>query len=299
MSTSPAPIIIDTDPGVDDFIAILMALRSPGLDLLGLTTVGGNTSLGNATLNALRTLRAGGRPDITVASGAAEGRTRPFIFADHFHGETGLAMELPLPDMEALETSAVTWLAQTLTNHSDSITLLPVGPVTNIARLIEEHPEAANRIGRMIVMGGAVDCPGNATDCAEFNTWNDPEAAEIVFGFGIKTTLIGLDVCNQVAFTRENIREGAGPGRLMMDAWFAEHPDSKEFHLCDPLAVAVAIDPTLVQTESISVAVDTSDGPERGNTSRCTGRGADGPPIDVALEVDVERAVRIISALAL
>ncbi len=150
----------------------------------------------------------------------------------------------------------------------------------------------------MIVMGGAVDCPGNVTDHAEFNTWNDPEAAEIVFGFGIETTLIGLDVCNRVAFTRDIIRDGAGPGRAMMDAWFAEHPDSEEFHLCDPLAVAVAIDPTLVQTESISVAVDTSDGPERGNTSRCTG-GAGRPVIDVALEVDVDRAVRLISTLAL
>jgi inosine-uridine nucleoside N-ribohydrolase len=295
MGTSPAPVIIDTDPGVDDFIAILMALRSPDLDLLGLTTVGGNTSLENATLNALRTLQAEDRSDIPVASGAGEGRTRPFTHAGHFHGETGLAMELPVPDTKPIDTPAVTWLSRTLIESSDSITLLPVGPVTNIARLIEEHPQATDRIGRMIVMGGAVDCPGNATDYAEFNTWNDPEAAKIVFGASIETTLIGLDVCNQVAFTRENIRDGAGPGRLMMDTWFAGHPDLEEFHLCDPLAVAVAIDPTLVRTESISVAVDTSDGPERGNTSR----GAGGPPIGVALEVDAERAVRLISALAL
>lgn len=295
MNGNPAPVMIDTDPGVDDFIAILMAIRSSELDLLGLTTVGGNTSLENATLNALRTVEIEGRPDIPVAIGAAAGRTRPFEYADHFHGETGLAMALPVPGVEPLEIPAVAWLAQTLAQHSNAITLLPVGPVTNIARLIEEHPEAANQIDRMIVMGGAVDCPGNATDYAEFNTWNDPEAAEIVFGAGIETTLIGLDVCNQVAFTREIISDGDGPGRLMMDAWFAEHPDSEEFHLCDPLAIAVAIDPTLVRTESISVAVDTSGGPERGNTMR----GGDGPPIDVALEVDVERAVRLISGLAL
>ena len=295
MNGNPTPVIIDTDPGVDDFIAIIMALRSPDLDLLGLTTVGGNTSLDNATLNALRTVEIEGRPDIPVAIGAAEGRTRPFEYADHFHGETGLAMALPVPATKPLDTPAIEWLSRTLTERTDSITLLPVGPVTNIARLIEERPDAADRIDRMIVMGGAVDCPGNASDYAEFNTWNDPEAAEIVFGTGIKTTLIGLDVCNQVSFTRENISEGTGPGRLMMDAWFAGHPDSEEFHLCDPLTVAVAIDPTLVRTESISVAVDTSDGPERGNTMR----GGAGPPIDVALEVDVERAVRLISALAL
>lgn len=295
MSNPAIPVIIDTDPGVDDFIAILMAIRSDDLDLLGLTTVGGNTSLENATLNALRTLEAGESSDIPVAVGAAEGRVRPFIYAGHFHGETGLAMALPVPGTMPLETPAVEWLAEILTERPNAITLLPIGPITNIARLIDEHPAAAKRIDRMIVMGGAVDCPGNATDFAEFNTWNDPESAAVVFDAGIKTTLIGLDVCNQVAFTRENIHKGVGPGRAMMDAWFEEHPDSEEFHLCDPLAVAVAIDPTLVRTEAISLAVDTSGGIERGNTTR----RENGPQIDVATEVDVNRALKLISALAL
>jgi inosine-uridine nucleoside N-ribohydrolase len=140
-------------------------------------------------------------------------------------------------------------------------------------------------------MGGAVDCPGNVTDAAEFNVWNDPEAAEIALNQPVATTLIGLDVCNQVTFTRDDLRKMGGPAAEMLTAWFNTHEDGDEFQLCDPLAVAVAIDPTLVTTVATAVSVDTSDTTSRGATRRA----AAGHQINVALDVDVNRAKALIS----
>jgi purine nucleosidase len=295
MSQQPTSIIIDADPGVDDFLAIAMAVGSPALDLLGITTVGGNSPLENTTLNTLKTLHALGANDVEVASGVNAALTRPFNFAPEFHGPSGLAMELPLPDRPLSSTDAVEWIAKKLNDSPAPITLLPIGPLTNIALLLQRHPDIASSIKEMVIMGGAVDGPGNRTSDAEFNTWNDPEAAQLVFESGIPITLVGLDVCNLVTLTRPDVSTSLTPSGKMMRAWFDTHPDRDVFQLCDPLAAAVAIDHSIVEIDITGVSVDCSDNPSRGNTYRDT----HGPEVGVATHVDVVRARKVINDLVL
>ncbi|MDP6721282.1 MAG: nucleoside hydrolase, partial [Pirellulaceae bacterium] len=150
-------------------------------------------------------------------------------------------------------------------------------------------------IKEMVVMGGAVDGPGNRTPDAEFNTWNDPEAAQRVFESGIPITLVGLDVCNLVTLTRSDVSTSQTPSGEMMRAWFDSHPDREVFQLCDPLAMAVAIDRSIVDIDVTGVSVDCSDDPSRGNTYR----DSDGPSVGVANNVDVLRARKVIADLVL
>jgi len=294
-SSSTLPVIIDADPGVDDFLAIAMGVASPAIDLLGIATVGGNSPLENTTPNALKTLHALGADEVEVASGVNAALTRPFQFAAGFHGPTGLSMELPLPDRSLASTDAIEWMAKKLTDASEQITLLPIGPLTNIALLLERHPEVASSIKEMVVMGGAVDGPGNRTPDAEFNTWNDPEAAQQVFESGIPITLVSLDVCNLVTLTRPDVSDSQTPSGAMMRAWFESHMDREVFQLCDPLAMAVALDRSIVDIEIAGVSVDCSDDPSRGNTFRDT----DGPQVGVATHVDTTRARKVITDLVL
>lgn len=284
-------VIIDTDPGVDDFIAILLALSSPELDVLALTTTGGNVPLRHATRNALRALEAAGRADVPLAHGASRPLRGAFRYAAYFHGPTGLSIRMPLPKTRPVNSPAVEFLAALLSADSKPVTLVALGPLTNIAQLLERHPSAAQLIDRLVVMGGAIDAPGNVTPHAEFNIWNDPEAAQAVLRSGLPITLIGLDVCRRVVFTPRHVAGGAGIVESMMAGWFAAHSDRARFELCDPLAIAVAIEPALVETVPIAIEVDTSDGPERGRTRRASR----GPAIDVALDVDSQRAVRLIA----
>jgi len=296
MTTQPViPVIIDADPGVDDFLAIAMAVANSHLDLVGVTTVGGNASLEDTTANALKTLHAFGADDIEVARGAESGLTRPFVYARDFHGPGGLSMGLPLPTRSLASTDAGEWLATQLSDAPKPVTLLPIGPLTNIALLLESYPDITSSIREMIVMGGAVDGPGNRTEFAEFNTWNDPEAAERVFKSGIPITLIGLDVCNLVTFAPPDVESSQTPCGEMMRAWFKTHPDREVFQLCDPLAVAVAIDPSIVEIDVTGVSVDCSNDETRGNTYR----DSNGPLLSVATHVDAVRARRLIAELVL
>ncbi len=295
MTQSAIPVIIDADPGVDDFLAIAMAVGSSRLDLLGIATVGGNSSLENTTPNTLKALHALGADDVEVAEGVDAALTRPFIFAPDFHGPSGLAMELPLPERSLTSADAIGWMAHKLSDASDRATLLPIGPLTNIALLLERHPEVENSIKEMVIMGGAVDGPGNRTPDAEFNTWNDPEAAQRVFESGIPITLVGLDVCNLVTLTPTDVNSSQTPSGEMMRAWFDTHPDRDVFQLCDPLAMAVAINPSIVEIDVTGVSVDCSNNPSRGNTFRDT----HGPSLGVATHVDVTRARKMIIDLVL
>ena len=191
----PIPIILDCDPGHDDAIALLLALGSSELELLGVTTTYGNQTLEKTTANALRVLELAGRADVPVACGAAEPLEREVVVAAHVHGESGLdGPTLPPPSAEPISTDAVAWIADAIGRSPSPVTLIPTGPLTNIAAYLRAHGTAG--IDRIVLMGGAI-AEGNMTPAAEFNIWADPEAAQIVFDAELDVTMIGLDVTHK------------------------------------------------------------------------------------------------------
>ena len=191
----PTPIVLDCDPGHDDAIALLLALASPELEVLGVTTTYGNQTVEKTTANALRVLELAGRTDVPVARGAAAPLSRSLTVAAHVHGDTGLdGPALPPPSVAPAGTPAVDWLAETIAHAEAPVTLVPTGPLTNVARYLEAHGTAG--IDRIVLMGGAI-AEGNMTPAAEFNVWADPEAAQIVFDASLDVTMIGLDVTHR------------------------------------------------------------------------------------------------------
>lgn len=195
----PAPVILDCDPGHDDAIALLLALASPEIELLAVTTVHGNQTLEKTTTNALRVLDLAGRGDIRVAAGADRPLVREPAIADHVHGESGLdGPFLPAPSRQPLAIHAVDLLAETIASSPVPVTLVPTGPLTNIALLLERQGGA--NIARVVLMGGSI-AEGNVTPAAEFNIWADPEAADLVFRSGLDVTMIGLDVTHRALVT--------------------------------------------------------------------------------------------------
>ena len=191
------PIILDCDPGHDDAIALLLALASPEVELLGVTTVHGNQTLAKTTANALRVLDLAGRSDIAVAAGAERPLVRELSVASHVHGESGLdGPALPPAKRAPLDEGAVDFMLRTIAASPAPVTLVPTGPLTNIALLLERTGGA--NVERIVLMGGAI-AEGNMTPAAEFNIWADPEAAQAVFHAGIDTTMIGLDVTHRAA----------------------------------------------------------------------------------------------------
>ena len=291
----PVNVIIDTDPGVDDLLAILLALESSELHVDALTTLGGNCSLADATRNALRTLEVAPRPDIPVYKGAARPLKGRYVYARYFHGPRGLTGRLPEPRIAAAkDLNAIDAIASRIENARTPTTLVALGPLTNVARLIMRHPDAASGISTLIVMGGAVDVPGNVTPYAEFNTFSDPEAAEVVFRSGLNVRLIGLDVCNPVFLERDHAGQLTGVRGRVVRGWFAFHPEFDSMSLCDPLAVVAAMRPDLFAFEQGPIGVVT-DGEERGRTFRATA----GPPISFATGVDAKGAYELIRSRVL
>jgi purine nucleosidase len=291
------PIVIDCDPGHDDAIAILLALASPNeVDLIGVTTVAGNQTLDKTTRNALVTLEVGGRPDIRVAAGADAPLRRPLRTAAHVHGETGLdGPELPEPSAQPVDMHAADFLAQLI---EPGVILVPTAPLTNIALLLERHPEVHERIDRIVWMGGAIG-EGNVTPAAEFNAFVDPDSAAAVFASGIPITMIGLDVTHKALFTRahaEQLREAGRAGRFvaeLSDFFQRFHERSYGFEgspIHDAMAVAHVIDPSLVTTRHVNVSVEKSselcDGRTVVDLRGVTGRE---PNADVGVDVDAPR----------
>ncbi len=201
-------IVIDTDPGVDDSLAIFIALNSPEIDVLGLTTIFGNATTTTCTKNALRLLEIAERTDIPVVEGAHVPLNGNFRGAATFvHGDNGQGnAELPLPMTKPLKIDAVTFLNETIESHPNEITLVPIGPLTNIANLLVEHPGIDGKIKEIVLMGGNAQSPGNATPTAEANILNDPEAADIVFSAQCEITMVGLDVTNNVFMSEDQVK---------------------------------------------------------------------------------------------
>ena len=259
----PTPIVIDCDPGHDDAIALLLALASPELELLGVTTTYGNQTVEKTTANALRVLELVGRTDVPVAQGAAEPLSRPLVVAAHVHGDSGLdGPALPPPSTEPAQPPAVDWLAQTIGASEAPVTLVPTGPLTNIARYLETHGSAG--IEGIVLMGGAI-AEGNMTPAAEFNVWADPEAAQIVFDAALDVTMIGLDVTHKAVTGPEvqrRLREAGSIGRFvaeLIDFFTVYHRQTYGWEgapIHDAVAVAHVLRPGLVETKLRNVEVE-------------------------------------------
>jgi purine nucleosidase len=262
-------LIIDTDPGQDDAVTILLALaETERLDLLGITTVAGNVPLDLTTENALRLVELAGRPDIPVFRGASRPLLRPLRTAEHVCGPDGLAgAGLPPPTIAAQPRSAVAFIIETLTAASErSVTLCPIGPLTNIALLFVQAPELASRIERIVLMGGARDL-GNVTPAAEFNFYVDPHAAEIVFGLGVPIVMFGLHATHQAMATPERVARIASLGtpvaRAVAGMFGRPRPGAVERYgvaghpLHDPCTVAWLLWPELFRGRDCFVAIET------------------------------------------
>ncbi len=272
----PLPLIIDSDPGLDDALAIALAVARPELDLLAVTTVGGNADVGHCTTNALRLLHLYGAGDVPVAEGSAGALFGSVVRATEIHGESGIG-DTKLPDAPAgaRPEGAVDLIASILRSHPEPVVLAPIGPLSNIALLLRLHPELASRIAHLCLMGGSIG-DGNATVSAEFNIYADPEAAAIVFESGLPITMMGLDVTHQAVLfppASERLR-GLGTRSGTVAAELADYALNREgqwygtprMSVHDAVAIAHLAIADLVEVAAYSVRVDTGDGPARGRT---------------------------------
>jgi inosine-uridine nucleoside N-ribohydrolase len=300
------PIILDCDPGHDDAIALLLALASPSeLQLLGVTTVSGNQTLEKTTANAIRVLDHVGRNEIPVVAGANRPLVREQYVAATVHGETGLdGPDLPPPAREPLEGHAIDWIARTLHAVGEPVTLVPTGPLTNVALLLARYPGIEAQIKHIVLMGGAVG-EGNVTPAAEFNIWVDPEAAARVFQSDIDTTMVGLDVTHRALMTEdhaERLGSAGRAGKLVADLYGFYSRFHRERYgwngapIHDACAVAYLIDPTLIETEYRGVQIDTeSSSRGRTNVDRFARLGWE-PNCHVAVDIDAERFLELLVA---
>lgn len=304
------PVIVDSDPGLDDALAIGLAVARPELDLLAVTTVGGNADVAHCTENALRLLHAFGRSDIPVAEGAAGPLFGPVVRATEVHGESGIGnTRLEPSPARAWPEHAVTLTARLLRDHAEPVALVPIGPLTNIALLLRLHPELAERIAHIVLMGGSIG-EGNTTVSAEFNIYADPEAADIVFRSGVPITMIGLDVTHQALLDRaaaERLRAlGGRSARIAAELTDYALDRNLEWSgatttaIHDAVAVAHLAVPDLVDVAPYHVVVDTTRGPARGRTV-CDGlpyrlrREGRRPNADVGIRIDRARFEALLS----
>ncbi|GAA3179521.1 nucleoside hydrolase [Blastococcus jejuensis] len=305
------PLVIDTDPGIDDALAILLALASPEVDLRLVTTVHGNVELEQTTENALRVLHLAGRSDVPVAAGARASLVHPQPErAGHVHGAAGLGgVQLPPSPAELDPRPAVVALAELLMASTEPVTVATIGPMTNLALLLGVYPEAAARIGRLVVMGGSAGRGGNVTAAAEFNVWADPEAAQAVLTAGLPTVLVGLDVTLHTVLGEDGIARfaAAGPVGSSAAAILQQYLDhartaygTSGVVVHDALALTEAIAPGTLGTVRRDVVVDTTLGAGRGQTL-VDRRGVSTAPaaVEVAEAVDSAAAVEfLVSRLA-
>lgn len=296
----PRTVVIDTDPGIDDAVAILLALKSAEFDIRGITTVAGNIGIATTTRNAGRILALEGRVDVPVIAGAAGPLSRKGFDTADIHGNDGLG-GVPFPDPLATPVGhdAVAWLRDTLAAaDAGSFDILALGPLTNIARLVTEHPEAARRIGRVIAMGGAVHEPGNIGPRAEFNIAADPEAAEIVFGAKLDVTLIPLDVTRKVRATRDDtamLQKTGIPAAMasgaLIDAYFQSTTGGESRPLHDPCVMLLALDDTLFGCQTLKLVVDTGTTRDAGALSIDDDNGSS---VSVAMTVESAGALKLL-----
>ena len=263
-------IIIDTDPGQDDAVAILLALASPELEVLGITAVAGNVPLALTERNARKICELAGRPEVKVFAGAARPMVRSLVTAEDVHGKTGLdGPELPEPGMPLQEQHAVDFIVETLMREQGgSVTLCPLGPLTNIALALEREPDIVPRIREIVLMGGGFFEGGNVTPAAEFNIHVDPHAADVVLKSGIPVVMVPLDCTHKALTTAKRVAAfrdlGTRPGVATAEMLeFFERFDENKYGtdggpLHDPCVIAYLLKPELFSGRHINVTVETA-----------------------------------------
>lgn len=270
MTKAAQKIIIDTDPGQDDAVAILLALASPDeIEVLGITAVAGNVPLPLTERNARIVCELAGRPDIRVFAGCDRPLARDLVTAEYVHGKTGLdGPQLADPVMPLQAQHGVDFIIDTLrAEASGTVTLCPLGPLTNIATAFLKAPDIVGRVGRIVLMGGAYFEVGNVTPAAEFNIYVDPQAADIVFKSGVTLVVMPLDVTHKALTTRARIEAfralGTEPGRMVAE-WtdFFERFDMSKYGsdgapLHDPCVIAWLLAPELFTGRQINVEIET------------------------------------------
>ncbi|MFG3023072.1 nucleoside hydrolase [Streptomyces sp. NPDC048254] len=318
MTGQPIPVIIDCDTGVDDALALLFAVRHPGIDLRAVTCVAGNTDVDGVVRNTLTVLERAGAGDVPVARGAERPLIEAARSARHVHGTDGMGdLGLPAPARRPADVDAVTLLRREILASPRPVTLVPTAPLTNIALLLRTHPEVTGNIERIVFMGGAV-ATGNATPVAEFNVWHDPEAAAVLLTAGVPITMYGLDVFQRVVVPGAEVRRlraSAEPGARLAGDLLAHRPaapdpdgddpagDDPAGGLGDAGAVCAVADPAGLTTRRLPVEVSLAPGPTRGQTvvdrrprpgeAEIHGGGREQALVDVALDVDVARYVKL------
>ncbi len=318
-------VIIDTDPGADDAMAILLALNSPELDVKAITVVAGNVVVERGIKNALKLVSLAGRCDIRVARGAPRPLAQKLITAEFFHGKNGLGdIELQAPVCQSDARFAPDLIIALVHQYPHEITLVPVGPLTNIALAVAKDPSIVPLVKEVVLMGGGIT-GGNATAAAEANIYNDPEAAQAVFEAGWPLTMVGLNVTERTLFTRADLDQLAkthgrennfavGVLKYMVDLAGKLGADGTPMH--DPLAVGAAIDRSLISSQDMRVDVELNGAHTRGETVASRHNSSDRkvlsgdryviegiekvqPNVHVAVESDARRFIQLfISRLA-
>jgi purine nucleosidase/pyrimidine-specific ribonucleoside hydrolase len=300
----PLPLIIDSDPGLDDALAIGLAVARPELRVLAVTTVGGNADVTRCTENALRLLHAFGADDVPVAGGAAGALLGSVVRATEVHGESGVGDTRLDPATAAVHPGhAVDLMSSLIAGSPEPVIIAPIGPLTNIALLLRLHPELAPRVAHLCLMGGSIG-EGNTTVSAEFNIYADPEAADVVFRSGVPITMMGLDVTHQALLDRSHAQAlrdtGTRSGRLAAELTdFAldrnlQWSGSSVTAIHDAVTIAHLAIPDMVDVAPYHVTVDTTNGPARGRTV-CDGqpyrlrRDGLAPNADVGVVIDGQR----------
>ena len=295
-------IILDCDPGHDDAVAILLAAGNPDIELLGLTTIGGNHTIDKVTHNARQVLTIAGALDVPVYRGASRPLINDVVTAEDIHGDSGMEVhgyDLPEPAVGVEDEHAVRWIVDTLMREEPgTVTLVPTGPLTNIALAVRMEPRIVSRVREVVLMGGAYGT-GNITASAEFNTFVDPEAAAIVFGEDWPVVMVGLDLTHQALATPEVESRFAALGTsagdfvvALIDAFRQNYKDAQDFDnppVHDPCAVAYVIDPSLVETVPAPLSVELAGTLTRGRTV-ADFRASNAPcTSSVATRLDVDR----------
>lgn len=301
---SRTAMILDVDTGVDDAFAVLFAALHPDIDLLGITCVDGNTNVDQVVANTLKVLDAAGAGEIPVARGALRPLLGQSQYAEYVHGADGMGDLGIAPSNRRIDSrSAVELLRDLIDKSLEPVTLVPLGPLTNIALFLRAFPATAKKLHRIVLMGGSASA-GNATAVAEFNIWHDPEAAAIVFQSGVPITMYGLDVFMRPGVTKDEavkLKNSTGAPAQFAGALieaFIERLHVSPITLGDYGAVASVIHPEFFTTEMFDVVIDTSSGPARGQTI-CDRRNAflkdleplsleNSAKVRVTLDLDVE-----------
>lgn len=297
------PVIIDCDPGLDDVIALLMALKNEKLDIRAITAVGGNQSLEIVGKNILKLLSFVGL-EVPVGFGEAGPLKRQLFMASDVHGHDGLyGIEIPNTKLKAEEIHGVDLMAKIIKSSKEKITIIGLGPLTNIAMLLMKYPEVRDNIERIHFMGGAI-CGGNVTKNAEFNIFVDPEAGDVVFKSKIPLSMCGLDVTEKAYLTLEEIARikainnhiGKFAGKILESLSIYHKGDGLDgCHLHDPVAIISVTNPEIIKTMAMEVEVDTHGKPTRGMTlGNFSKRFNKNPNMEVALDINRERFMEIL-----